>query len=277
MLSRINNHKAKLRKSEVKVAEWILNHPHETLSLSIAHLAKLANVSEPTVIRFCRALNCDGFQSFKQELGVTLSAGVPFVLDEVSSHDTEKAVIEKVFERSSAALLQAKAKLDHKRLGKAVAALASVHQVLCFGHGASGVVARDAQQKLLRLGIPVVAYTDPHVHSLAASVLGAKDVAIAISHTGTSKDTLQSAMIAKDSGCKVIAIAPLKSPLGEMAHICLDSGINEDTSQYMPMISRLVDLAIVDALAVALALKKGSKFIQSMERSKQVVNNKHQL
>ncbi len=275
MLSHIHTHKEQLRKSERKVADWVLAHPQETTQLSIAHLAQLANVSEPTVIRFCRALECEGFHDFKQRLTKSLSAGVPFVHNEVSIHDSMQTIIQKVAALSSAAILQTKAYLDPDALDQAVNVLLGVHQVLCFGHGASGIVARDAQQKLMRIGVPVVAYTDPHVHSLAASFLTNRDVALVISHTGTSKDTVQSAMIAKDGGCTVIAIAPTNSTLGQIAHICLDSGVSEDTSQYMPMISRLADLAIIDILIVALALKRGKKFIRAMEKSKSVIVDKH--
>ncbi|MEO0444167.1 MAG: transcriptional regulator, partial [Pseudomonadota bacterium] len=59
---------AQLRKSERKVAEYVLKHLSDVIRLRITDLATAAEVSEPTVIRFCRAIGCNGFQDFKMTL-----------------------------------------------------------------------------------------------------------------------------------------------------------------------------------------------------------------
>jgi RpiR family carbohydrate utilization transcriptional regulator len=57
-----------LRKSERKVADYILEHRAKVVQMRIVDLAAAAAVSEPTVVRFCRALDFDGFQDFKLNL-----------------------------------------------------------------------------------------------------------------------------------------------------------------------------------------------------------------
>lgn len=274
MLSHIQNHYHLLRKSEAKVADWVLAHPNETVELSISALAQKAGVSEPTIMRFCHALNYDGFHTFKRLLDESLSSGVPFVHGSISPHDSTDSIITKLIDQSSAALLTMKQYLDAKELDEAIELLESANQVMCIGHGVSGVVANDIQQKLLRVGIPVSAYTDHHVHSLAASLLTPKDILIAVSHTGKSQDVIDSAQFALTNGAKVIAFAPKESALGEIASVVLESGAKEDTSEYMPMISRLADLAIVDILLVTLALKKGPEFRIAMENSLKIIDAK---
>ncbi len=275
MLSRIENSRSKLRRSELKVADWVVAHPNQCIDLSIGALAHEVGVSEPTVIRFCRAIGCEGYQIFKIMLSESLSAGVPFVHDQVSDRDDIPAIIDKVLNGVSAAILQARTKVDPVMVKKAVLILNSAHQVLCFGHGASGVVARDAQQRLLRVGIAVSAHTDSHIHALVASILGPKDAVIAISHTGMSRDVLESAELALKNGCPVIAIAPKESRLGVIATVCIDSGVHEDTDEYMPMTSRLTDLSMIDILFVALALHRGQAFRDAMEKSKHIIRGKH--
>lgn len=274
MLSHIQNHYNELRKSEAKVADWVLDHPNETIELSISALAEKAGVSEPTIMRFCHALGYDGFHTFKRLLTESLNSGVPFVHGSISPHDSTANIITKLIDQSSAALLKTKRHLNPKELDSAIEILEKANQVMCIGHGVSGVVAQDIQQKLLRVGIPVSAYTDHHVHSLAASLLTPKDVLIAVSHTGKSEDVVDSAQFALKNGAKVISLTQKDSPLGEISNVVLESGTIEDTSEYMPMISRLADLAIVDVLLVTLALKKGPEFRIAMEKSLKIIDAK---
>ncbi len=274
MLAHIKNNREKLRKSEKRVADWVTAHPNETVSLSIGALAKAVSVSEPTIIRFCRALGFDGYHSFKQELENTLNAGVPFVHGNISESDDTKNIINKVITQASAALLKTKETLNPKSIDQAIKVLMKANQVLCIGHGASGVVTYDIQQKLLRVGVHVASYSDHHVHTLAASLLTKKDVLIAISHTGRSKDILDSVSFAKENGATIISLTLCNSPLAKISDIILESGATEDTTEYVPMISRLADLAIVDVLLVTLALKRGSSFIEEMSRSKAIIESK---
>lgn len=267
MLSHIHNHYEKLRKSEAKVADWVIAHPNETIKISMKALSQKVGVSEPTIIRFCHALGYKGFHAFKERLNESLNAGVPFVHGSISPYDSTEVIITKLIDQSSAALLKMEDYLDSKELNRAIGILESVKQVICIGHGISGVVAQDIQQKLLRVGIPVTAYTDHHVHSLAASLLTPMDALIAVSNSGKSEDIISSAELALKNGTIVIALTPKHSPLGKIATIVLESGAIEDTTEYMPMVSRLADLAIVDILLVTLALRKGPEFGQKMAES----------
>ena len=124
------------------------------------------------------------------------------------------------------------------------------------------------------LGAPTVAYSDPHVHAMAASLLGSGDVVVAISGTGASIDVLRSVEIALDAGADVIAITASNSLLAAVASVALLADVPDDLDVYAPMTSRLVHLAIVDVLAVGVAIKRGSALGVKLKRAKQVVNEK---
>src|SRR5262245_13255423 len=79
LLAQLRELRANLRKSEQKVADVILAQPNSVLDWTMAELAARANVSEPSVIRFCRAAGSNGFTHFKLRLAQSLAIGVPYV------------------------------------------------------------------------------------------------------------------------------------------------------------------------------------------------------
>lgn len=274
LLGRVRALTPGLRRSERKVAELVLASPHALVDSPIAQVAQRAGVSEPTVVRFCRSLGYPGFQRFKLALARSLAVGVPYVLEGVSQDEPTEDLAAKVLDRHIATLLQARNHIAAAPLEAAIDRLAQAERIELYGHGASGVVAQDAQQKLMRLGIPVTAYCDAHVHGIAASVLGAGAVVIAISHTGRSQDLLASVATARERGAAVIAITAPGSPLAERATVTLFADVQEDTDTFMPMASRLAHLAILDILALGLALRQGPGLQGALRRGKRALRDK---
>lgn len=275
MLNRIQANKAGLRRSERKVAELVLAQPQAAINSSIGELARRACVSEPTVIRFCRALGCAGFQDFKLKLAQSLASGVPYVHTDVQPNDSPAELADKVFDRSIATLLQVRNRLDQEALRRAIDILAAATKIEFYGHGASGIVAMDAQHKFFRLGVPVVAYSDPHTHSMSAAIMQPGNVVVAISHTGRSMDLLVSVRLALEAGAQVIAVTAAGSPLAGLATVALCSDTSENTDTYIPMTSRIVDLVIMDILAVGVALRRGPELVQQLQKTKRILTEKH--
>lgn len=268
MLARIRSLRSELRRSEQKVADLILNRPNSVISAAISTIAQEAEVSEPTVIRFCRAVGCTGFQDFKLRLAGSLASGIPYIYSGVDSDDCTEELAGKVFDRAIATLVQVRNHLDASALEKAITLLANASRIEFYGHGASGIVAMDAQHKFFRLGVPTVAYSDPHTHSMSAAILPKGSVVVAISHTGRSLDLLRSAELALESGADVISITAFGSPLAENSTIALYADVAEDTDTFTPMTSRIAHLTINDILAVGVALRRGSELVQQLEKIK---------
>ena len=147
-------------KSERKVAEAILASPETAIHSSIANLAKNAQVSEPTVNRFCRRLDTKGFPDFKLRLAQSLANGTPYVNRNVNENDGPEAYTSKIFESTMACLNVAKNGLDTNLINRAVDILTQANKISFFGLGASSSVAHDAFNKFFRFNIPVSCFDD---------------------------------------------------------------------------------------------------------------------
>ena len=258
----------RLRRSETRVAEAVMRDPTASVHRTLAELAAEAAVSEPTVVRFCRAVGFRGFREFQITLAQALAAQSGFNDVAMTKTDPEQDLIGSVLSNHLSTLVAIRDALDADSVNRAIDILADARRIEFFGLGASGIVAIDAQQKFFRLGRPTVAYTDPHMQLMSATTLRAGDVVVAISHTGRTKDILESVVTAKDAGAQVVAITSPDSPLSFAASLTLPIGTVEDTDLYTPMMSRLAHLAVVDVLATGLALRGGAEVADNLRRVK---------
>jgi RpiR family carbohydrate utilization transcriptional regulator len=152
--------------------------------------------------------------------------------------------------------------------------LADARRIEFYGAGGSGIAALDVQHKFFKLGVPSVAYSDPHTYTTSAALLGAGDVVVAISNTGRTRDILDAVKSALDGGAKVIAITHGNSPLARMASVGLFANVDEDTDIFSPMTSRVSHLAIGDILAVGVALARGPQFAERLAEAKDVLDRR---
>lgn len=277
MLAAISQELCHLSRAERKVGECVLADAKWFVHAAVADIARAADVSQPTVIRFCRTLGYKGLPEFKISLSASLgSGGTPFVHAELDSSDSMRAVVDKVLGKTAAAVLASRATLSDAALEQAVAVLARARRVEFYGVGNSGIVAQDAQHKFFRFGRSTVAYTDNHVQLMAASVLGSQDVVVAISHSGSSADLMDAVRLAKGNGAAIIAITQADSPLAAVADVLINVVSHEDGNTYAPMVSRLLQLMVVDMLAIGLALHWGENAVETLAKTKDSIRQKRQ-
>jgi RpiR family carbohydrate utilization transcriptional regulator len=274
LLDRIRELLPELRKSERKVAEEILARPSSVAGSTLADIAQRARVSEPSVIRFCRAVGSQGFSDFKLRLVQSLAAGVPYVHRDVRADEPTPDLCAKICDRSIDTLIRLRNEIDPAALERAIGILAAAKRIEFYGAGSSGVVAADAQHKFLQLGAPTVAYADPHLHTASAATLAPGDAVVVISYTGATQDTLDSARIAMESGADVISITRAGSPLTQWSTVALLVAVSEDEDLYTPMAARLAFLTIIDVLAVGVALRRGPALTQRLEKLRKLLKRK---
>jgi RpiR family carbohydrate utilization transcriptional regulator len=262
----INEELPKLRKSERKVAEFVLQNLIPVVRMRIVDLAQKAQVSEPTVVRFCRAIGCRGFQDFKLALAQQLASSPSHGRIAVTDTDSIKDYTFKVFDTTIDTLLKVRDNLILENLDAAIAAIHNSRRVEFYGFGASAAVAFDAQHKFFRLQITASAYADPHLQNMSATSLEPGDVAVAISQSGRSIALLDSMELVKNSGGIVIGIAPTNSPVAAAATIPIQVDSQDDDQIYTPLSSRIAHLAVIDALAIGVAQKKGPTLDSHLER-----------
>ena len=268
LVSRITAVRLSLRPSEQRVASFILGQPNRVAHMAIAELAEAVGVTDPTIARFAQALGFTGYKAFKVALAKSLATGVPYIHTDVSPQDSCADVIAKVFDRSIATLISMRNQVDPKIFERAADALTRARKIEFYGVGNSGVVAMDAQHKFFLLGAHTVAYNDPHWQVQSASLLTGDDVVVAISRTGRTRDMIQTCEIAQRAGATVIAITERASQLAKLADIALAVDVEEDAEVYSPMVGRLSQLTLIDALSVAVALKRGPELQETLRKAK---------
>ncbi|WP_415904755.1 SIS domain-containing protein [Neptuniibacter sp. QD48_55] len=276
LLKSIAQARENLRKSEQKVADYVLAHANEVIHMRIVDLASEANVSEPTVVRFCRALSYDGFQDFKLTLAQGLASNNHFEQFSLNSKDTVTEFKEKIFDSMIGNLLNIKEQLDTNTVERAIAALAKARRVEFYGFGASAPVCTDAAHKFHRLKVSSTSYSDPHMQAISAVSLDDRDVVVAISQTGRTKDLLHTVKLVKETGTTVIALCPSDTPLADLASIPIHIDLEEDKDLSTLMSSRVLHLVVIDVLAVGVAMKLGPGLVDHLKTIKRSLRSLRQ-
>lgn len=268
LLERIRDQEPQLSTAERRVAQALLNRPNDFVQAAVADIAQKVGVSQPTVIRFARSVGCTGLQDLKLKLAGSLVSGVPYVHSSVRPEDPTAEIAVKVFDNAIAALLRCRNAISPATLDQAIDLLAQASRMEFYGLGNSGIIAADAQHKFFRLGTPAIAYADPHIQAMAATMLGPRDVLVAISNSGRSTELLDAVEIALRNGCKVVAITSTGSQLARIASVALLADAQEDAELYSPMLTRLLHLTLIDVLAVGVALRRGPELVDQLEKTK---------
>lgn len=277
MLDRIERRRADFSPSERRVADWVLGHPRQAAGATLAAIARECGTSEPTVIRFCRRVGLRGFRELGIRLTEALSQPASYVHRDVSADDAQADAIAKVMDASIRSLIDVRAQLSAMPIAPAVAAMANARQLAFAGLGASGHVARDACQKFFRLGVPCCALTDTPMILQFAAIADPADVLIIASQSGRWPELARAAELARHSGATVIALTDPQTTLASEVDILFPYHALEDTSVYTPMSSRLAQLALLDALQVALALALGGPAARKLKSAKQALRSRDSL
>jgi RpiR family carbohydrate utilization transcriptional regulator len=268
LLAELRDNEAKRSKSARKLASQILEDPQAIVSMPIATLAALTGVSEPTVNRFCTGLGLKGFPDFKLTLAAELARSQPAIARDIEAGDSASQVISKLFEATRHNLTTVEEALDSSGVEETVTTLRQARSIVLCGLGASASVALDAQHKLLRFRLPVMAHTDIINQRMVAAGLGPEDCLICISYTGRTRAIVEVAELAQSTGAKTIGITTPGTPLTRHCDLVLGVSSDEDTDNYTPMTSRIAQLVIIDVLATRLALQLGPEFSEHLRKVK---------
>ena len=277
LIRRITESQSSLRKSEAKVATYVLANLDGVIKMRIVDLASKSAVSEPTVIRFCRAIGFDGFQSFKLQLAQQLGLGSVFTQFAVEDNDTVADLLNKVFDTTVGSLITVRDEINSEVLEQAIDSISSARRVEFYGFGASGSVAADAQHKFFRLQLSSAAYTDPHIQRMSAISLGSEDVVVAISQSGETQALLQSVELAREAGANVIGLAPQDTSLSRLCNLSIYVNMEEDLESFTPVSSRIAHLVVIDVLATGVALHRKpllKEHLERLEKSQKALRNR---
>ena len=260
ILLRISSLYPSLNDAERKVADTILHDPEAVRALSITRLGEAAGVSQTTVNRFCHSLGCEGYVDFKLALVeemVTQRQINPEVHSDVTDEDSLGTVIQKVLSLDLEVIRDTLENVDLAAFEKAVDALSQARVIGTFGVGSSHPVAMDLYYRFLRMGFQSVFSSDSHMQAINAALLGPGDVAVAISHSGETQDTLDAVALAREAGATAVCLTNFpQSSLAQGGGICLLTSSKKTSWPNEAILTRLPQLALLDALCVAINRRK---------------------
>ncbi len=255
ILTQIRRSRAELSPAEQRVADLVLAKPRSVLSDPIHDIALAAQVSQPTVIRFCRSVGCKGLSDFKLRLASGLSMSVPITHSQVTHDDSMLELGAKVLGNTANAILQLRNELQRDAIDRAIDLVAAANRVELFAVGNYAAVAQDAQTKFLRLGLPCGAHTEPHLQDLTAATIQPGTVALIISSGGKLPELMALQEKIQHRGATLIAITANQSPLARKADVALVAEHNEHAATHLPMVSRVLHLLLIDILIVGLEMR----------------------
>ncbi|BDZ51889.1 RpiR family transcriptional regulator [Frondihabitans sucicola] len=245
--------------AERRVADAVLRDAMAVIHLSVSELAALAETSPATVVRLCASVGLRGYQDLKIRLASESIPNDQRLLGDITADDTVSDVAHKVMDATARAVSQASRTLDAAALDRIVDALIGARRVVFGAVGTSAPLALDTAYRLVTLGIDASFAPDVHTQHVTARMMGAGDVFFAISHTGSTFETLATARAAQSAGATTVALTSFsRSPLTELSDLSVVAGSAETAYRVEAMASRIVHLSVLDALFVSVSRRSAT-------------------
>lgn len=255
-----------LSKQEKKVADYIIEKKGQISYQSLNEITKQINVGEATIVRFVKKIGFAGFQDFKLQIAKEdfplIEIGYDNYIDNIQSNiiDTIK---------------NTKSLINKEQLEKSISLISKANRLFLYGVGASGLVAMELENKLLRFGKAATAYTDSHFQVMNAAIVNNRDVIIAISLSGSTIDVLDSLSLAKNNGATIIVITNyVLSPIAKLADTVLLTAGRETLLDGGSLIAKISQLYIVDVLCTGYALKYKEESLKMKHNTAQAILSK---
>ncbi|PDQ36183.1 MAG: RpiR family transcriptional regulator [Candidatus Lumbricidophila eiseniae] len=279
ILVEIRDQAPSLQPSERLVADLFLRDPGTASTLSIAQMAQRCGVSTTSVVRFCKRL---GYQHVRDLRNAVLreveresitTAGLPTVAAEIDRDDSLEDIVAKISLSETLSIADTAKTLDIAQLRTAVSAVDAASQIVSFGVGAGSFISLDLQQKLTRIGRTAIHWSDPHAAWTSAATLRQDSVAVAVSHSGETTDTIDFLDVAQQSGAVTIAITNHRgSRLASTADIVLSTAARETRFRSGALGSRIAQLMIVDCLFIGVVQASFDRSVESLRNTYTVVH-----
>lgn len=273
---------ADLRRSEKLAADYVLEHMEQIPDLSIDRLAHNAGVSQPTVLRMLRSAGFSGYRDFCYRLvaelakkagtgegekgpmyGYTLDKSTPLEEIPFNMAATTQKMLEETIKNFSGKIYQ-----------KTVEALANARLIDIYGVENSEATALDLLTKLLYLGLPCRYFSDCYHQQIAAGALTPEDVAVGISYSGESKDTVDSLRKAKKAGARTIAVTNFKdAAISRYADILICTS-QEQLMYGDAIFSRSCQILVVDMIYMGIISLDYDRYTDRLKRCEKVVQEK---
>ncbi len=259
----------KLSPQERRLANYILQQPSSISRMGITQLATQCGISPATVTRFCKTFHFEGFPDFKMKLAAELAQqSIPGSYQDIIAGNPLAEIVKAIESNHVSSINDTTRLLSLPRLEQAIGYLIRARRIDLYGIATSSIVAQDFYQKLIRIGKNCTAFADSHMQITSASTLSSEDVAIAISYSGETKETIDALTCAKENGATTLSLTQYSSnPLADIADIALFSSSLEKGIRRGDMASRIAQLHIIDILFTGMISAQFNDSVKKLELS----------
>jgi len=257
LLQVIARERPRLPRAELRIAEFVLQHPESVITMNMTDLKVVAGVSDPTIIRFARRFHCSGYPELKVRLAQSLAPEAPFSHEEIHPSDSVDSAVRKTLRNSINYLRRFEQDCDATAIGRAADLLLVAHEVFLFGLGISQTIAYDAEHKFLRIGLRCRLIEGQQRQALVATTVRKDDVVLLLSHSGETRALVQSASAARDGGAHTIAVTAPHSHLARTCELTIGVPRYEHSEVYTPLAARLNHFIVTNMLVAVVGVKQG--------------------
>ena len=270
---RIRQQESNFTEASKKIAGQIISSPDTIVHMTVCQAAEFCATSEASIVRFCKALGYNGYSDFKIFLASELSLVTEPMFSLLEPDDDDADVLQKVFAAEIKALQDTAAMIDEEAFKLAVDCILSARKVEFYAFGNSRPITFDVNYRMLKIGVNSYVGIDIDDSLMHANMLEPGDVAVAVSHTGSTKYTCMALEAAHGRGARTICITAFPhSPITRVSDICLfAAAIEEFDFQCTTVASKTAEMAIMDALYTAVAFRKGESAKQYIKFTDRIV------
>jgi len=272
-LNMIKKHYMSMSNVEKRIADYILEKPHKVINMTTKLLSNEIKVSEGSIIKFSNHIGFSGFTKLKINIAQNLTETNHFMFDDIKEEDNPKIALHKIMENAISAFRSTYDVVALEDLQKVVDMLMQVEKrIEIYGVGSSSMVVNDAYYRLMRIGLPIYAVTDAHICSISASMLDKDCVALGISHSGKTIETLRAMEIAKSRHAKTICITSYAdSPLVRLCDVSIIIASKESEENKEAVVSRLAQLVVLDSICSYISCQRKDITIELMENTINII------
>ena len=261
--------------SEKKVGNYVLEHYMEVLNYTVTELAEKAEVSDATVVRFCRSAGYKGYQDLKIHLAQDALVPYKHLNTSLEKDDTPAQIAQKVIRAEIQTLEETLNILDMKELEQVAQVIRKARRVVFFGCGGSGAVAFDAMHKFLKIGIHSCIQTDVDIQSMESALLGPGDVAFGISHSGGNQNVLECLKNARDCKATLVGLTTCgKSPMQRLCDYLLMTSTRESIFRSESVTARVAQLSVIDSLVAVMSYMDYDSAYDAIQRTRKATSGR---
>lgn len=272
-LKMLQNMLEQLPASERKIAQFILDNPRSILNSTVNDIGAQAKTSGAAVIRLCKSLGLNGFQDLKVRIAGDLGKPVEQGYRDIEPGESYFSIVQKTTSNSIQSIRDSEEIINYEELERAVQTLLPAQNVHFFGIGASNIIAKDAQQKFLRIQKNATAFTDTHLVATIIANATKDDVVFGISHSGETAEVIKVMSLAKERGVKTISLTKYgQSSVASLADIKLFTSYSGEAAfRSAATSSRLAQLYMMDILFLSMATVQYEHSIHAIDQTREAI------